>query len=76
MTRRKNESAEESIATILEDTEWDYRPKDSGVGLLSPMSRFFRGFPWDGQREDDSKNRVPVFPLGSSDDSGADFSDL
>ena len=75
MKKTGDDSTDSSIATILADTEWDYHPKDSGVGLLSPMSRYFRGFPWNGQQEE--KAKMPVFPLGFNDDeSGTDFSDL
>jgi hypothetical protein len=38
-----------SIAAVLGQIRWDYSPADAGVGLLSPMSRYFRGFPWDGR---------------------------
>ncbi len=65
----------ESIANLLAGTEWDFHPKDEGVGLLSPMSRYFNGFPWDGQEEGEEP-RPAVYPLGHGGSSGADFSDL
>ena len=40
----------DSLASLLGDTAWDYSPEDAGVGLLSPMSWYFRGFPWEGWR--------------------------
>jgi hypothetical protein len=45
-------SESSSIAGVLERTCWDYSPADAGIGLLSPMSRYFRSFPWEGRRID------------------------
>ncbi|MCP4901144.1 MAG: hypothetical protein GY906_29595 [bacterium] len=75
MSVKNDPTDNDSIAMMLEETEWDYRPKDEGIGLLSPMSRYFRGFPWDG-KETEEEPATPVFPLGRTDSSGADFSDL
>lgn len=75
MTAKRDDSDADSIAGLLEATEWDYRPKDDGVGLLSPMSRYFSGFPWDGHEEKDEPS-TPVYPLSRSDAAGPDFSDI
>ncbi len=42
-----------SIGSLLETTAWDYSAEDAGVGLLTPMSSFFRAFPWEGRAPDD-----------------------
>ncbi|MEM8996646.1 MAG: hypothetical protein AAGF23_17810 [Acidobacteriota bacterium] len=37
-----------SIATALDGVRWDYDASQDGESPLTPSSRYFRDFPWDG----------------------------
>ncbi len=48
MIRRRR--AEDSIGAELESASWDYSAERDVVWLLAPVSRYFRGFPWEGDK--------------------------
>ncbi len=48
MIRRRR--PEDSIGAELESASWDYSAEKDVVWLLAPVSRYFRGFPWEGDR--------------------------
>ncbi len=46
----RSRRVEGSIGAELESACWDYSAERDVVWLLAPVSRYFRGFPWEGDK--------------------------
>ena len=52
----RKKADKKSIGAALEDVRWDVKAARDKASLLTPMSRFFNDFPWEGAQPEKRKD--------------------